>query len=192
MRVFLTGGTGFIGRAVVEALAARGDHCVVLSRGGESVWPNLAVQMIQGDPAAGGPWQDEVGTCDAVINLAGERIVDPPKRWTRGRKKLLWESRVFTTGHVAAAIRRASKRPRVFLSGSAIGYYGGRGDEVVDESTPAGTDFLAQLGIAWEAAALTAQDITRVTLLRTGVVLGPGGGGLEPLLRVFRLGLGGP
>lgn len=192
MRIFLTGGTGFIGSALVTRLAARGDQCVVLSRSGRNAWPDFPVRIIQADPTVAGPWQDEVGTADAVINLAGEKIVDPPKRWTKSRKRMLWESRVTTTEHLSNAIHRGGGRVRAFLSGSAIGYYGGRGDEILDESASGGTDFLAQLASAWEAAALTTAGVTRVTLLRTGVVLGRGGGGLAPLLTLFRLGLGGP
>lgn len=192
MRIFLTGGTGFIGSALVSRLTARGDQCVVLSRSGRNAWPDLPVRVIQADPTVAGPWQDEVGSADAVINLAGEKIVDPPKRWTKSRKRLLWESRVTTTEHLSNAIHRGAGRVRAFLSGSAIGYYGGRGDEILDESASAGTDFLAQLASAWEAAALASSGATRVTLLRTGLVLGPGGGSLASLLTVFRLGLGGP
>ncbi len=192
MRVFLTGGTGFIGSALVRALAARGDECVVLSRGGRTRWPDLPVTIVEGDPTRPGAWQDRVQGAAAVINLAGEVIVDPPKRWTRGRKRRLWDSRVATTEQLVAAILRSRPRPAVLLSGSAIGYYGGRGDDLVDESAPAGQDFLAQLAAAWERAALAVSGDTRVTLLRTGIVLGRGGGALAPLLSVFRLGLGGP
>jgi uncharacterized protein (TIGR01777 family) len=191
MRVFLTGATGFIGTTLVRMLAERGDDCVVLSRGDRNPWPGLRVRMVRGDPAAASRWEREVDGADAVINLAGERIVDPPHRWTEEKKQLLRTSRIATTRNLATAIRLARTPPRVFLSGSAIGIYGGRADESVDESTPPGNDFLAQLVVEWEAAALEAAGITRVVLLRSGVVLGKDGGGLSPLMMLFKLGLGG-
>lgn len=192
MQVLLTGGTGFIGTHVVRALAARGDRCVVISRSGSDPWRDDRVRVVRADPTRPGPWQEEVAAAAAVVNLAGAPIVEPPKRWTDERKRALRASRVETTRQIVAAIRAAPTAPRALVSASAIGYYGGRGDAVVDETTPAGDDFLARLAADWEAAALEAADVTRVALTRTGMVLGAGGGALAPLLPLFKLGLGGP
>lgn len=192
MRVFLTGGTGFIGTHVVRALLARGDECVVVSRSERDPWRDPRVRLVRGDPTAAGDWQRDVAGADAVINLAGAPIVEPPKRWTAARKFLLRESRVQTTRQVVAAIRTASPTPAALLSSSAIGFYGSDGDRPLDESAPAGDDFLARLAREWEAAAEDARDVTRVALLRTGNVLGTGGGALAPMLPIFKAGLGGP
>ncbi len=192
MKVFLTGATGFIGNALVRALRQRGDECTVLSRSGKYPWPGLGVKIVRGNPATAGRWEQEVDGADAVINLAGERIVDPPHRWTDARKKSLRDSRIESTRNVVTAIRASRKPPRVLLSGSAIGFYGNRGDEIVDESAPPGDDFLARLCIDWEAAAREAEPRTRVVALRSGLVLGKEGGGLAPLFWLFKLGFGGP
>lgn len=204
MRILLTGGTGFIGRHVVAALCRRGDHCVVISRSGRNPWEQQAgtpgtpgqlapgsVEVLAADPTQPGPWQEAVGRAEAVINLAGERIVDPFRRWTAARKQRLIASRVDTTRQVAAAVRAAATKPRVLVSGSAVGYYGPRGDAVLDESAPPGGDFLARLAVEWERAALEVADLTRVVLLRTGLVLARDAPGLAPLVPWFRLGLGG-
>jgi uncharacterized protein (TIGR01777 family) len=147
--------------------------------------------VIAGDPSQPGPWQRAVAGADAVINLAGERLVHPLRRWTRARKALLVGSRVDTTRQVVAAIRAADPRPRVLVSGSAVGYYGERGDEIVEEGAPAGDDFLAQLVLAWERAALEGRDAARVVVMRTGLVLASDAPGITPMLPAFRLGLGG-
>lgn len=192
MRVFLTGGTGFIGSQLVRALTGRGDECVVLSRSARDPWNRGNVRLVSGTPTAPGSWYADLATCDAVVNLAGARIVDPAHRWTPARKSLLRDSRIQTTRCVVEAIAAAGERPKVLVSGSAIGYYGPRGDTVVDESTPAGSDFLATLAAEWEAAALEAPPAVRVVLLRTGLALGRGGGVLDALTPLFKLGLGGP
>ncbi len=192
MRVFLTGGTGFIGMHLVRALVDRGDECVVITRSGRDPWQNTAVRVLEADPVSPGPWQAEISGSDAVINLAGERIFDPLQRWTVERKRLLTESRVTVTRNVVAGIRSAEQPPRQLLSGSAIGFYGPRGDETLDESSSAGQDFLATLAVAWEAAALEVGNEAAITLLRTGIVLGADGGALKPLVGLFRTGLGGP
>ncbi len=192
MRIFLTGGTGFIGRHLVDRLAEAGHACVVVSRAARTPWKEGSVEVVQGDPTRPGPWQQAVRGCDAVVNLAGAPIVDPPHRWTARRKRLLRVSRVATTRHVVQAIRAADPAPKILLSSSAIGYYGPRGDVVLDESAPPGDDFLSELAVEWENAAREIEDRCRVVLLRSGLVLGTDGGALPKLLPVFKLGLGGP
>ncbi len=191
MRIFLTGATGFVGSYLVRALLSRGDQCVVVSRTGRDHWRDPRVTVLPGDPTQPGRWQQAVAGTDAVVNLAGERIVHPLHRWSRMRKAVLVASRVDATRQVVAAIRTAEPRPRVLLSGSAIGYYGARGHEVLDEGAQAGDDFLAQLALAWERAAREAGDVTRVVLLRTGLVLARDAPAIAPLVPWFRLGLGG-
>lgn len=190
MQVAITGGTGYIGRHLVEALLARGDDPVVISRSPGNPWSPGRVTVVRGDPRQPGAWQDAVARADGVVNLAGAPIVEPPKRWTKRRKDLLWESRVATTLNVVAAIRDAARPPRVLVSGSAIGYYGPRGDDDVDERASAGQDFLGRLASAWEAAAGEAAGATRLTVVRTGLVLGPASPFLQPMVPLFRLGLG--
>ncbi len=191
MRVCLTGGTGFIGSHLVRSLIARGDRCVVVSRSGRNRWDDPSVRVIRGDPTEAGAWQQEAATSDVVVNLAGARIVDPPHRWTAARKALLRASRVDTTKHVVEAVCGAASPPHL-VSASAIGYYGPRGDDIVTEDDPPGTDFLATLAAEWERTASAAEGCTRVTLVRGGLALGTGGGVLQSLLPLFKLGLGGP
>lgn len=192
MRVFLTGGTGFIGAHLIGALRHRGDECVVVSRGGSDTLAAMGVRVIRADPTATGPWQEAVDGCDAVINLAGAKIVDPPHRWTAARKQELRDSRIETTRRVVEAITNAARRPEVLVTASAIGYYGPRGDDVLDEREPAGSDFLARLAAEWESAAAAAAPYARVTALRGGLALGADGGVLAAMTPIFKLGLGGP
>ena len=192
MRVFLTGGTGFLGSHVVRALRRRGDECVVVSRSSSDPWNDPGVRLVTADPTEAGPWQEEIGRCDAVVNLAGVLIVDPPHRWTSARKEALRASRVNTTRHLVEAIRNAQRPPAVLLSQSAVGYYGQRGDEPLDETAAGGDDFLAKLAAKWEATALEAAAVTRVAVARTGPVLGQGGGALAAMEPIFKVGLGGP
>lgn len=192
MRVFLTGGTGFIGQNLVRSLVERGDECTIISRSGRDPWQHDRVHVMRADPTEPGSWQKEVSHTDAVVNLAGKRIVDPPCRWTGSRKRALHDSRIKTTRNLADAIRQAADPPGIFVSGSAIGYYGSRGDEVLDESSHCGDDFLARLCVDWEEAALEVGDVAPVTLIRSGIVLGNSGGALASLLPVFKIGLGGP
>ncbi len=192
MHVFLTGGTGYIGRNLIDALLQRGDRCTVISRSGKDRWQREEVQVIQQDPKLQGPWQRVLNGCDVVVNLAGERIVEPPHRWTASRKTRIRASRIATTNRLVDAILEAESPPRLLLSGSAIGYYGPRGDEAVDEFAGPGNDFLARLAVEWEEAAKVAESKTRVALLRTGLVLGRGSPFLASLVPLFKLGLGGP
>ncbi len=191
MHVFFTGATGFIGRHLVRALLERGDRCTVVSRTGRNPWGDQRVTIVTGDPTQPGPWQRAVAGADAVVNLAGERLVRPLRRWTRTRKAVLAASRVEAARQVVAAVRGAQPRPRVLVSGSAIGYYGARGDDALDEGAVAGDDFIAQMVLAWERAAREASDVTRVALIRTGMVLASDAPVIAPLVPLFKLGLGG-
>ncbi|MBI2401920.1 MAG: TIGR01777 family protein [Gemmatimonadetes bacterium] len=191
MRVFMTGATGFIGTYLVRALIGRGDQCTVVSRSGRNPWADPRVTMVQADPTRPGEWQRAVAGTDAVVNLAGERMVHPLYRWTARRKARLVASRVQTTQQVVAAIRAAGPAPRVLVSGSAIGFYGARGDAILDESAAPGRDFLADLAVRWEGAARDAGEVTRVVLFRTGIVLASDAPALAPLIPLFRMGLGG-
>jgi uncharacterized protein (TIGR01777 family) len=190
MRIVLAGASGFLGRPLVEALAADGHELVALTRrprGGAA-----AVREVAWQPdGSAGAWANAVDGADAVVNLAGESIADG--RWTAARKAALAESRLLSTRSLVAAIDRAHRRPGLLLSSSAVGYYGPRGDEPVTERDGPGRGFLAELSIEWERAAeAAAKDGTRVVLQRTGLALGPDGGALKPMLLPFRLGVGGP
>ena len=192
MRIVVTGGTGFLGRALCAALAADGHDVVVLSRFAGGTYLNVRhvrTQVIQNRFNA--PAAAEIDGADAVINLAGAGIADA--RWTPARKTLLCESRLSVTHAVVAAIRDAAKPPSVFISGSAIGYYGSDLSATFDESSPAGTDFLAQLCADWERAAHEAEsERCRVVLLRTGLVLARDGGLLSKVKPPFQFFVGGP
>ena len=192
MKVFLTGGTGFIGTRLVASLLDDGHTCTVVSRTGADPWKSDRVTVVTADPTTPGPWQVHVGEADVVVNLAGAKIVDPPLRWTRRRKAVLRASRIDTTTSVAEAIRAAASPPHAFLTGSAIGYYGPRANETVEEHEPSGDDFLGALAVEWEAAARPASDKSRVVTMRMGLPLSPDGGILQPMLPLFRAGLGGP
>jgi uncharacterized protein (TIGR01777 family) len=195
MRVFLTGGTGLIGTRLVGRLRARGDEVKLLTRRPDAVRDKFAgCALVAGDPMSAGPWMDEIGDCDAVINLAGENIFG--RRWNDDFKRLLMDSRVKTTGNVVAALARKpttdAGAAKVLVNASAIGFYGPRGDEELGEDAAPGQDYQAQICVAWEKAARAAEAAgVRVALLRIGVVLDRAGGALAALLTPFKLGVGG-
>jgi uncharacterized protein (TIGR01777 family) len=180
MNILITGGTGLIGTRLCQQLHQLGHELTVLSRKPETV-PTFCKAIRSLDE-----WQS-TQHFDAVINLAGESIVD--KAWTEARKKVLWESRVGLTQSLVRCIEAADEKPRVFISGSAIGYYGNTGDKTLDEGAHVGKDFGAQLCDEWEKAALASS--VRVCILRTGLVLAPSGGFLKKMLPAFKLGVGG-
>lgn len=186
MRILITGGTGFIGRALCASLLAEGHQLTVLSRTPDRVSTLISPAVTAWSSLDA--WQDD--TFEAVINLAGLPIIDAA--WTAERKQALWDSRVTLTRQLVGKIQSAAEPPSVLLSGSAIGYYGDCGDRIVDETAPVGHDYGAELCAAWEQAALEAvSETTRVCLLRTGLVLHPSGGMLGRMLLPYRLGLGG-
>jgi uncharacterized protein (TIGR01777 family) len=197
VRIFLTGATGLIGRRFVADRVARGDALTIVSRDAQRARDTVlggdgpAPDVVEADLRQPGDWQKRVDGCDAVVHLAGAGVAD--RRWTRGYRRLIVDSRLESTRHVVEAIERAQTRPRILVNASATGYYGERGDTVLDETAPVGNDFLAELCVQWETAAARAADgATRVVLLRTSVVLDPRGGALARMLPIFRLGLGGP
>lgn len=188
MHVFVTGATGLIGRPLCAALVGAGHRVSALSRYASAQGLPPSVRIVHGDPAVVGPWQEELATCDACVHLAGEPVA--AGRWTDERKRRIRDSRVDSTRRVAEIV--AARGPGVLVSGSAIGYYGPRGDEPLDEAAPPGADFLAEVCKEWEAAALAAASRARVVLLRTGIVLSRTGGALAQMLLPFRLFAGGP
>ncbi len=191
MRVLITGGTGLIGRALTDALVAKNYEVVVLSRSPARVSglpAGARAEKWDGKTSAGwGPLADGAA---AIVNLAGARIFGMP--WTKKRKQTILNSRTDAGQAVVAAIREAAVKPAVLIQSSAVGYYGESGDRPVTESSPAGSDFLAEVCIAWEAAAAPAAEMTRVAVIRPGLVLSTEGGSLPPLLLPFRLFVGGP
>ncbi len=181
MRVLLTGGTGFIGDPVARALRGAGHDVTIVSRQPGYV-PAKAIAW-DGVRAA-------MAETDAVVNLAGAPIADG--RWTAARKAAITSSRVEGTRAIVDAIAGSPKHPQVLVSASAIGFYGPRGDEELDETAASGVGFLASVCRQWEAAAWRAKDFdVRVVALRIGVVLGPGGGALGRMVIPFRACLGG-
>lgn len=194
MRVLITGATGTIGLASADALRARGDEVVALSRDperGQRVLGDGVEVHAWADPSTGPPPAEALAGADAVIHLLGAPVA---QRWTDEAKAEIRDSRVLATRELVGALGRLSdaKRPKVLISQSATGYYGPRGDAPLDEEASAGHDFLADVVVAWEQEAHTADSLMRVATTRTGVVLSPDGGALAKMLPFFKLGLGGP
>lgn len=190
MRITLTGATGLVGRALVPALQRQGHTVVAWVRSAERARARLGADVVLvEDDGTEARLQEALAGADAVVNLAGESILGG--RWSTRRRAALRASRVDLTARLVTAMRTLPQPPRVFVSGSAIGFYGNQGDRLLREEMPAGTDFLATLCRDWEAAATAASDLCRVVTLRTGVVLARDGGALPLMTPAFRLGLGG-
>ena len=193
MKIVIAGGTGFIGRRLVRRILDEGrDGVLVLSRDAARARAHLApqVEAVGWDPMAGPPPPGALDDAGAVINLIGESVA---QRWTPAVKLKIRESRIVSTRNLVAGILAASGRPGVLISNSAVGYYGPRGDEALDEGGAAGSGFLPELCREWEAEALRASDSgVRTVATRLGIVLGPHGGALSRMLPFFKIFLGGP
>ncbi len=192
MHIAITGASGLIGRALIGILREEGHTITAFSRKPDihkAQFPQ--VRWVRWNP------NDTVGMArvlkeaDAVVNLMGENIAS--SRWTEKRKKALYESRVANGKALASALRAAEPRPAVLIQASAVGYYGARGDEPVDENTPPGDDFLARLCVDWEASTALVEELgMRRAIIRTGIVLSTQGGALPRLMLPIKLGVGGP
>ncbi len=190
MKIFITGGTGFIGKRLVERFSEERHQTTLLTRRG-NLKRDLprGVTILRGDPMQEGDWQNEVANQDVVINLAGASIF---ARWTEESKKEIRDSRILTTRHLVAAMKK--NRPHTLVSASGVGYYGGSsGDEIFTEDSTLGSGFLAQLSRDWEEEAGRAgENGARVVCTRFGVVLGENGGALGQMIPLFKKFLGGP
>lgn len=191
MKVFVTGGTGFLGTTLTQRLTGQGYEVSVLTRAvppGRTL-PQGAVYL-EGDPTRKGPWQDRVAEHEIVVNLAGKSIFE---RWTEKNKEAIRESRILTTQNLVEGLSSRRGQETVLISASAVGYYGFRGDEELDETSAAGDDFLASLAREWEAAAKEAERYDgRVILCRLGILLGAQGGALGMMLPTFKRYMGAP
>ncbi len=191
MRVGITGASGFVGQHVVRVLNDRGSTCIAFSRSPDRAVPGCRETRLfrPGTPV-------DLWDLDAVVNLAGESILG---LWTQAKRQRISESRIRGTERIVAALAAAPRDsadtgPRVLINASATGLYGDRGDETLDESSPSGSGFLADVCRQWEAAAFAAESIpagVRVAAVRIGFVLGADGGALLAVRKIFRLGLGG-
>jgi len=202
-KVVVTGGSGFVGRRLVDELLARGDQVTVLTRDPSRArrklaaatrcvaWTPVTMGGAPAQPAKDGAWTDELEAADAVVHLAGEPVA---QRWTPEARARIVASRVDSTRALVEAIGRRAKKPAVLVSASAVGYYGPRSpDEALDEGSAPGEGFLADVVKRWEVEAQAAGKLgVRDVELRIGVVLGEGGGAVDKMIPPFRLFVGGP
>ncbi len=193
-RIVVTGATGTIGRAVCRHLETRGDEVVAVSRDRERAVKVLGDQVdvqVWADPTGEMPPVEALTGADAIVHLLGEPVA---QSWSQEAKARIRDSRVDATRMLVAALQEVpeSRRPAVLISQSATGFYGPSGDRELDESAPAGNDFLAGVVREWEAEAANGEGLARVVMTRTGVVLSSSGGALEKMLPFFRMGVGGP
>jgi len=191
VKVLVTGASGFIGSALCDALLVRGDSVVGLTRDPQRArGTNPSVVWHAWEPTLERPPADAFTGVDAVVNLAGEKI---NQRWNDDVKRQIMESRRTATRNLIGALAGLERRPRVLVNQSAIGFYGDRGDSIVDESAESGEGYDAEVVRTWEAAAQEAKNLgLRLVVVRTGHVLDPSGGLLAELMTPFKLGVGGP
>jgi uncharacterized protein (TIGR01777 family) len=190
MRILITGATGLIGRRLCQLLLDDGHRVIGLSRAPEKAPRAPVTEMRQWDAMSGPPTDDVLAGVAAVIHLAGEPIA--AHRWSDEQKRRIRDSRVISTRNLVNGLRAMAEKPAVFISSSAVGFYGDRGDEQLDEQSPAGRGFMPEVCKAWEQEAEPAAAAgIRVVLVRTGVVLSREGGALEKMMMPFKLGLGG-
>jgi uncharacterized protein len=189
MRFFVTGGMGFVGRNLCASLLNQGHRVTAVGlRARQDFFHHEHFQYISADTRKPGAWQEAVFDADAVVNLAGKTIF---KRWTKSHKALIHGSRILTTRNLVDALPQKEGLP--FISTSAVGYYGDRGDDILSENSTAGDDFLSRVGIEWEAEAeRAARKGVRLVTARFGIVLGKDGGAMAKMLPAFRLFVGGP
>jgi hypothetical protein len=191
MKIIVTGATGLIGRHLCLSLKSEGHAVTALSRAPEKARSLEATEVLKWDLMSGPLSSEVLNQAEAIVHLAGEPVAD--KRWTDEQKKRIRDSRVISTRNIVAGIRAASLRPSVFVSASAVGYYGERGDETLDEASAAGRGFLSQVCQEWEREAAAANELeVRTAIVRIGVVLSPEGGALKKMLTPFKLFAGGP
>jgi len=191
MNVLITGATGFVGRALVQALTERGHRVSALTRDPSSARRSLPQldAAYAWEPTIGRPPVESLEGVDAVVHLAGETVQG---RWTAAKRRAIRDSRVLGTRNLVDGLASAEDRPRALITASAIGYYGDRGERLLTEHEPAGRGFLADVVRDWEREARGAEAIgLRVARLRVGVVYAPDGGALGAMLPLFRAGLGG-
>jgi hypothetical protein len=186
MKIAISGGMGFVGSILTEALVKRGHRVAVLAR---AVRKDSAISegasLVGYDPTKSGPWQEGIADSDVIINLAGASIF---RRWSSKAKKEILDSRILTTRHMVEALAYRKDKRTHFFSISGIGYYGFGGDNILDENSPAGSDFLARVAVAWESEALRARKLgARVVLCRLGHVLGCSGGALSKFIMLSNL-----
>jgi uncharacterized protein (TIGR01777 family) len=191
VRVLVTGASGFIGSALADALLARGDEVVGLTRDPERAREtNPTVRWHAWEPAMERPPADAFEQVDGVVHLAGESL---NQRWTDEAKRRIMESRQAGTHNLVQAIAALERKPGVLISQSAVGYYGDRGDAIVDESAGPGSSFDARVCVEWEQAAHEADELPlRLVILRSGLALDPRGGLLKQMGTPFKAGVGGP
>lgn len=189
MNIFITGGTGFLGRALIQELSQAGYEITLLTRKIKTASTSpKGVSFIEGDPSQPGSWQKEAAAHSHFINLAGSSIF---KRWNSNSKRDILNSRIMTTRHLVQAIQNRQDRKTHLINASAVGYYGFHGDELIDENIQPGTDFLASVASQWEHEAVKAQELgARVVLCRFGIILGKNGGALAQMLSSFKKRLG--
>ncbi|MBW7887220.1 MAG: TIGR01777 family protein [Bacteroidetes bacterium] len=193
MKIIITGGTGFIGTALCNLISREAHELVLFSR---SIHPKKKLQQavvryVQWNAGEEGEWQNEIEGASVVINLAGKNLFE--HRWNKKIKKEIWNSRILATKKLVEAVQSARHKPELLISASAVGVYGNRGSELLNEQSSTGNDFLANLVAAWEKEAFNAEQAgVRVATPRIGLVLEKSGGIIERMLLPFKLCAGGP